>query len=818
MKLPSKRSLCDVRVLDLSQNIAGAYCSKLMVRSGAEVIKVEPPETGDPLRSCGPFYQNQPGLERSIPFLWFHTGKKSITLDVFSKKQRDDLLNLIRSVDVVVESYEPGVLQEHGLDFAEMSKVNPSVILLSITNFGQTGPYKNYHAEDITVYALSGQMFATGDPSQPPLNSGAFINQTTAGMHAYLAALLLLFRRSSDTQPRHVDVAILDAGRENLEMKAMSSWRANANPSRQRLSTAGMNPWGWYRASNGYIAILKGPFRYWSRLFSLLPTSWLLDAFFKVVLRARDSPQTLTRRIVFRLFRFFNRYVHWRVKGWAACRTTEEIMKAGTEQGLAFAPVHSLENAMASPQHESRGFFVEIEHPVVGLHAYCRCPWPLNSVAAETRSPLLGEHHAEVLEAARNGGADRPSRQHAAPSSLGLPLDGLRIIDLTHIESGPHATRLLADYGAEVIRIENASRFCIFRGLSTQNKAYDKQALWPQLNRNKRSLTLDLKSERERLMFTELLQMSDVVITNFREESLGQLGIDYDTLRKIKPDLIMVSMSAYGHTGPYASYPGFGGTIEAMSGLGSITKYHRDGKPQRIREMDVFNGVAGACAVMEAVVHRATMPEGQYIDMSQMEATTHGLLGVHLLEHAMNGEQTMAQGNRHSQYAPQGCYPCKGRDQWIVISIRDEQEWRALCESAGHLEGLKDPRFSTMEARRKHHDELDAVIAAWTKGWSHIELMNLLQRASIPAGAVLNFQEAVHDPHFRARNEFTNESYAGCEFMGLPFKVSGITANTPRPGPALGQDNEYVICELLGRTKEDLMVVDKKDLGTVYQP
>lgn len=400
-----------------------------------------------------------------------------------------------------------------------------------------------------------------------------------------------------------------------------------------------------------------------------------------------------------------------------------------------------------------------------------------------------------------------------------LPLQGVRIIDLTHAWAGPHATRLLADFGAEVIRVEYAPRLCLLRGGRIKNQAYNKMPAWFQINRNKCSITLDLKTEKDRRTLRELVKIADVLVENGRTGVAERLGLGYQNLIKINPRLIMMSMAGFGNSGPYASYAGYGATFEALSGIQGLTAYHRDGQPYRLKEMDIINGIVATGAVMTALVHRQNTGKGQHIDFSHMEAASHALIGEHFLEYEMNGSQTLPLGNRHRHFAPQGCYPCRGEDKWIALTVRSEEEWQRFCIALQNPEWLRDPRFASRPARMDHHDELDQVIAAWTINYSPYEAMQILQNQGIPAATVLNSADLVHDPHLRDRAYFvkSGDDVAGT-FMGMPFKLSQAGGTVRWRGPDLGRHNDYVLGELLGGSPETMSPVREDEIGTAYDP
>ncbi len=399
------------------------------------------------------------------------------------------------------------------------------------------------------------------------------------------------------------------------------------------------------------------------------------------------------------------------------------------------------------------------------------------------------------------------------------PLEGIRVIDLTHAWAGPHATRLLADYGAEVIRVEYVRRLCLLRGGKKDNHAYNHQPGWFQVNRNKYSITLDLKQEWDRDVFRDMIKISDVFIENARTGVMEQLGFSYGHLIEIKPDIIFVSMAAFGNSGPYASYAGYGATIETVGGIQNLTAYDRHSKPYRIKELDIFNGIAAAGAIMTALFHRQRTGKGQHVDFSHMEAATHALIGEHLLEYAVNGVQTLPYGNRHFSYAPQGCYQCRGEDKWVTLTVRSEEEWRNFCDAVNHPEWKTNPRFDTRTARMKHHDELDRLIEQWTRQLTHYEAMEILQNHGIPSGAVLNVSEINSDNHLKKRGYFVEEETgAHRAFQGLPFKLSQAAGKIQWGGPDLGQHNDYVLGELLGRSTDEVKRIPVDEIGTAYDP
>lgn len=398
------------------------------------------------------------------------------------------------------------------------------------------------------------------------------------------------------------------------------------------------------------------------------------------------------------------------------------------------------------------------------------------------------------------------------------PLAGVRVVDLTHSWAGPHATRRLADFGAEVIRVEYPKRLCMFRGGKTANRAYDDFPGWIHLNRNKRSIALDLKRADDASVLRDLVREADVFVENARPGVMARLGFGYEDLVALREDIVMVSMSAFGASGPLRDYVGYGATLETVGGIQSLTSYDA-GPPQRIREMDVINGAAAAGAILTALLHRQRTGRGQHVDLSQLEASSHALVGQHFLEHALAGEVPVRRGNHDARLAIDGCYPCDGEDRWIAITVRSEAEWQALCAATGHPEWAGDARFATAEERRAHRAELDAALAAWTRAHEHRDAMATLQAAGVPAAAVLDAAEIAADPHLRERGYFVRGvEGSDREFVGMPFRFERGGGQVLRRGPRLDEDSAYVRRELLGRPAESVVPLRESDLGTAFDP
>lgn len=795
-----RQALSGLRVLDFTQFHAGPYCTKLMAGLGAEVIKIEPP-AGDGLRSRAPFFRGEKHLEGSIPFLWFNTGKKSVTLDLRAPWGVEAALRLAETADVIVENFKPGVMESFGLDYKTLSQLNPAVVLTSISSFGATGPYRDFEAEDIHVYALSGLMHETGDPERAPLASGPAVAAHSAALCAYFATIAALFLRERSGRGQHVDVSAQEASLVNIEMSLVNCLQLGQTKKRSGDRHV-MVPWEMYRCADGEAAIVGGPIRNWRKAAEFLDEPRLFEKRFVYVkdrMAQREDFENLLRPCVAKLGK-------------------RMLFHEGQKRNLGFAYAATLEEALELPQHRARDLFVELDHPRTGRHRYVGAPFRMTESAwTVARAPLLGEHDEEVLGAGPEEKRSLPDLPSMGDSSSGRPFEGVRIVDFTHEWAGPIGMRLLADLGAEVIRVEYPRRLCVVRGARTDDQHYNKHPMWHQVNRNKLSVTMDLRKPDELSAFKDLVKKSHALVNNCRAGVLERLGLSYEKLDELRPGIVVAALSGFGATGPYAGYAGFGGTIEPISGLLQLTGYCREGKRYRVREMDVTNGLFGACAVITALYQQKLTGQGQFVDLSQTETATHALMGEHLLELVMNGSQTLPLGNRSLHFAPQGCYRALGEDRWVVITARTDDEWKRLCLTMDRADLADDPRFATLEARFENHDEIDRLIGSWTAARDARAVMNALQSSGVPAAAVLDGKGLSEDPHLGQRGYFMRAEVGDdALFPGMAFQLREGAARFHHRGPDLGEHNAYVYGELCGRP--DVPEVAEEEIGTSYDP
>jgi crotonobetainyl-CoA:carnitine CoA-transferase CaiB-like acyl-CoA transferase len=377
-----------------------------------------------------------------------------------------------------------------------------------------------------------------------------------------------------------------------------------------------------------------------------------------------------------------------------------------------------------------------------------------------------------------------------------LPLSGYRILDMTTALAGPYATRLLADMGAEVIKVE-----------APNNGGLLRSDIFNHANRNKYACTLHLAQPRGRELFLRLVALSDVVIEDYRSQVLEDLGLSYDVLRSAKADIIVVSLSSHGRSGPERDFVANGSNIEQLGGLTAISGY-LGGGPQKtgIGYADAVVGIAAAGAGALALWHRRRTGEGQCVEVAGWESMV-GLIGEYVLGYSMNGRLPQPMGNRHSSMAPHGCYPCAGDDQWVAIAVEDDEQFAALCRVMGRPELAADTRFADVVSRYRNQEDLDGIVGEWTRQVTPQAVARALQAANVAAAPVLGVPALFDDPHLRARGFWESVSHPNAgtwDVDGVPWRLSRSPAHIRLPAPRFGEHNDYVLRGLLGLSEEEI--------------
>ena len=419
-----------------------------------------------------------------------------------------------------------------------------------------------------------------------------------------------------------------------------------------------------------------------------------------------------------------------------------------------------------------------------------------------------------------------------------LPLNGIRVVDLSRVFAMPYAGAYLADLGAEVIKVDCCQAQFVdttrtLNGPYPDNDPgelyWERAGTFQTLNRGKRSITLDLRSEDAIGILKQLVSVSDIVLENFTPRVMQRFGLDYANLRAVKPDLIMVSNTGYGHSGPWSNFGAMATALEPTHGTGAFMGYLDPGPDGRLHDGGIPNKMGNSytdflaswtaqLAVIASLIHRSRTGKGMWVDLAMYQVGS-SFIGEGILDFAFNGRRTRRMGNRDHTMSPHGCYPCLGQDEWVTIAVRDDRDWEAFCQALGQPSLAGDSRFAHPTARHGHQDELDEIISRWTSTQSQYQVMEALQSAGIPAGPVLNAKALLADPQYRARGFFQPADHADetglgrKEYVGRGWSLSESPINPIRPAPMLGEANDYVLSRMLGLNDEEIQRL--KDAGTV---
>jgi crotonobetainyl-CoA:carnitine CoA-transferase CaiB-like acyl-CoA transferase len=400
------------------------------------------------------------------------------------------------------------------------------------------------------------------------------------------------------------------------------------------------------------------------------------------------------------------------------------------------------------------------------------------------------------------------------------PLKNFRVLDLSRIWAGPYCTKLMADMGAEIIKMESLSVYDSHRGPINPAKGiaaypdsdpgdepWNRNGWFNCLHMSKYGISLELTTETGRKVFEQLVAISDVVIENFRQGSLERLGYSYETLRRIRPDLIYVSMPAFGNTGPWQKYLAYGIGQEQLSGMAHMTGYRGEGPMKSgINHGDPITGSHAAGVLLAALRYRKRTGKGMFVDVSQQESAV-SLIGADVLAYQMTGQEPERRGNRSPYFAPHNSYVCSGEDRWVAIAATTDEEWRQLAHQVGGPELADDSRFSTVAGRMEHEDQLDELISGWTADKKAYDICHLLQKEGVPASPVMGGPDLLADPHYEARGTFVrvnHEQVGEMTYPGIPWKMSATPGQIRWPSPTLGQHNRQIYGELLGIPTKDI--------------
>ncbi|MDG2029128.1 MAG: CoA transferase [Acidimicrobiales bacterium] len=754
-------------VVDLSSGIAGAYCTKLLADGGAHVVKVEAPE-GDGLRK-----RSVSGAEISEGddgplFAFLSSSKHGMVADPDDSGDLAALRALLDTADVVVWSSGSRLADHAEFAPAALNESMPHVTVTSISPFGLEGPWSANAATEFTLQAWSGGIvgLGRGAADRPPVQVGGQVGEWLSGAWAAIGTLASRCRPSGDL----VDVSMLEVMAMCMTYYPVSFTEMVGRPF--RIGRSVITP-GVESTSDGLVGVGVGTGQQW------------LD--FCVMV---EHPEWMEDRSL-----FANRaHLQPEIAAWMAERTTAEVLELAGALRIPHAPINNGATAGETDHLQARGALVA--NPRDGFlepGPPYRFDPPL--LATPTPAPRLGAAPGAAPSAT-------DSVTSAAPDAARLPYAGVRVLDLTSFWAGPLCTHGLAMLGADVIHLESTARpdgTRLLTGLRfTEPDWWEQSGIFSGLNTGKKSVTLDLTSERGQALLRSLIDTCDVVVENYTPRVLKQIGLDVDALRSARPELIIVRMPGFGLDGPWRDNPAFAFVIEDAAGLTWLTG-HPDANP--VSPYCVGDSNAGTHAlvgVQLALERRARTGEGALVEASMLDAALN-IAAEQIVEHSAFGARLERDGNRSPTAAPQNLYLTADadedglRDGWVAISVATNEQWRALCEELEWAEWARDASLATADGRRVRHDEIDAALGAWCAVHRGDEVVARLWPAGVPVANVMQPHEQATLPQLKARGYFESVDHAVAGqalHSTMPFRLSGDADRVHRAAaPQLGEHN-----------------------------
>jgi crotonobetainyl-CoA:carnitine CoA-transferase CaiB-like acyl-CoA transferase len=785
--------LSELRVVEIGCSDALCYCGKLFADFGAEVIKVEPPG-GDAARQIAPLVDSGDGRRESGYFAWLNTNKRSITADLDQPADIARIRALLATCDLLLDARHPPLIRQSALSHDELRESEPGLAITAISWFGENGPYSDYAATDSVCRSLAGLVKLVGPIDGPPVLPRDGQVAVVAGLTAFIPSLAGLYSRAAAGGRRYA-VSAQEALLQISEFDTALALESGFTRPRIGINRFGRGfPLGNFATKAGWLGVTV-----------VTPAQWI--AFCGMIGLPELGPDP-------RYSSTAARYLHAGelndiIKPVLMHRTAIEWFENGIELRLPLAIVPSMKELLGQQVHRSRGAFAAV---TIGRASFEAPVLPQRLTRSPPRpngpAPFAGSSTADSLPAHR-----RLAARAATPLDP-LPLRGLRIIDLTMGWAGPTATRQMGDLGADVIKVESCQYPDWFRGTDPRppyhaERTYEKTYWFQMMNRNKRGITLDLTSDTGLALLKRLLADADAVIDNYAADVLPRLGLDTAAMHALNPRLVVVTMPAFGLNGMWSGCRAYGSTLEQASGLPSVTG-REDDPPTMLHAAlgDPVGGLNAAAALMLGFMQQRDSGQGQHVDLSQVECML-PLVAPSIIEQSATGSTGPRIGNRHPVFAPNGCFPCLGEDQWVTLAVRTDQEWQALCRVLHRSDLLADPALATAAGRRAEQDRIDVAIRHWTATVRPDLAMVTLQEAGIPAGVARLPMDLPGDPHLMQVGHWQPVVRP---FMGphLLASVAYREGNAALPyaierlAPTLGQHNNEILGGLLGLSEGEI--------------
>ncbi len=794
------------RVLDLTDE-RGQLAGMILAQLGAEVIAVEPPEG---VRSR----RLRPSPARHLAY---NRGKKSVMIDRSTQEGRARFADLVATTDVLIESADTADVEAQGLGWPSLQRLNPRLVVVSISAFGRNGPKASWAASDLIVEASACELFLSGDADRPPVRVSypqAFLN---GAADAACGALVALWERRQSGLGQWVDISAQEATAMMTQGQILAAGYG-AQPILRNgggLRVGSLDIRWLYPASDGWVTItlLFGPIA----AFTVRLTEWMVEAgfleadfaatnwfdFLGLVMSGKLPASDLDR-------------LQDAITAFTSAHTKAELLDGALKRRVLLAPVSTAPELLQSEQLEARRYWADID----GL----RQPGPfLVAGGGPALQPLgaapdLGAHTEEILNAIPMGTSSAaptsPDIPDGVESGPVRPLAGVKVVDLTWFMAGPATTRMLADWGATVVRVESATRPDAGRGSGPflgGRSDPDSGGYGLTHNAGKLGLALNLSKAESRPVLEDLIRWADVAVVNYSPRAARKMGLDWDTLSVVNPQLVLVSSCLMGQSGPLAEFSGFGNLSAAIAGF-----YEIGGWPDRapvgpyLAYTDVVAPRFTFSAILAALEERRRTNTGRYLDVSQAECSM-WLLTPAVLDYQLSRQIPVRMGNDDADFAPHGVYPTTldegEREGWVAIAVTTDEQWRALAAAMDRQDLAEQAAFAFADGRLARRRELDAVVSAWTSARTATAVESALQAAGVPSHRVADSAGCWADPQLDHRGHFQRVSHphhGEVQVQGPRLRFSRSVCATTRAAPPIGEDSFEVLTELLGYSTDQV--------------
>ncbi len=782
----------NLKVLDFSADFAGSYCSKLLADFGASVKKIIYEGRGDRSASYGPFIDDFRDSKSSAMFHYMNYNKEVVPVPEGTQLNE----KLLLSADLLIEDFSSKDFNFCGLDLEKIRKLNPDILICSLTPFGRETEWVDKPWSDLTIQALTGMCSVNGEQGKAPLKEPGTESEFITGANAFVASVAALINRDVTGVSQGVNVSILKSVLHSYSPYLLAALHTR-NPREQQ--SQGLH-FGLIPCKDGYVSLSVRHEPTWEHMWIFFgDPEFSENPKFDTAAKRRINEEELSEILLPILAQYSRKDL---LHGLSPLRILVGIANSVSD----LLEDEHLKARNAFINYESEGKTWQMPGPPFQMSL---TPWKFESSA----TPEGFQIWEEPLKL-----TNKTSKSLSALNKPKGPLSGMRGIVLTQAWAGAYSTQLLSDLGMEIIQVESVTRIDPWRGgvpprlaglypnSNPGDNPWDRNALYNGVNRGKKAITLDLSHSEAKEVFMELVSISDVVVENFSGRVISNLGLDYESLRSVNPSVVMVRMPTYGTSGPYSNYPGNGGTTEPVSGMSFLMGYH-DGPPVNsgIMHTDAYSGVLACGATITALRERLISGVGQEVDISQQEVSM-TLLAEYIMEGSLSGESPGRQGNINRDYAPQGCYLSKD-SYWIAISVKTDRQWKSFCDSLMLDSLVTDEDYSTKEFRKMNAVRLDREISKKMGNCIASEVVGKLQAESVPCEVISTLLEAAENDDFYQMGLFEKifHSESGNFYYPVPpWDFENNPRNAQEPAPTLGEHSEEIFSNLNGWSENEI--------------